>query len=494
MDEALKIGTDAPRVSILPLALGGCVFALCCLLAQIFQNQAAMLAGFGALGAVSVWLLPLPLSIQFFYLYLMLDGAIKVMSNYNPVFHVAQDLIVIALLIRSVNDPRNGGVNKFSRTPHVSLLLMFALWILVQYLNPFGLGLLPSIAGTKVYVTGICVFLIAYHHLEKSQVERVLTWLAFLGLFESALATIEYLFFQGFVFKLHPRYAAIAGDRFVGELFRPFGTTSAPGAPSMWVFLTAGIAMHLLLNAKAKSARLVALLNLLFAIPTLVFCQTRAAILLSLASAVVVVLRPHGGFAKRMLLVAAFAGAVGLGISYLSWEKVMAIGGSESERVRAVQMQVLQDRLGTLTEKQALQTARSGAWDQMVTLAGQTVLGIGLSRVGAASAVWDQRIAADPYFGKNWSFADSLYRAVFTEIGVFGLIFWLAIILIPCFDLLRRSFRAGNATLWLCGTYPLVLLAGGFGSEGILYNPPSGFLWILLALGLKEAENFPLGT
>jgi hypothetical protein len=50
--------------------------------------------------------------------------------------------------------------------------------------------------------------------------------------------------------------------------------------------------------------------------------------------------------------------------------------------------------------------------------------------------------------------------------------------------------RASSAgLLWLCGSYSLLYFIGGFGSEGLLYNPCSGFLWLVLAIGLREAQH-----
>lgn len=494
MEEALRLKDDTSRSRFTIILMGSCVLAGAALLSFFLSAKVALLAGILGLGVLALLMMSLEHALMFFYFYLFCDGAIKILTNYHPLFHVSQDLIIIAITLRSLSDRANGGYSKFFRTPFFYLVLTFLLWILVQYLNPFGLGILPSVAGTKVYLSGIMIFLLSYQHLKKGAGERLLTWLVFLGLAEGALATIEYLFFQGFVFKLHPRYVTIAGDRFVGPLFRPFGTTSAPGAPSMWIFLTANIAVYLLMNARSKFSRLLAGAHLLFAVPTLIFCQTRAALVLSLLGCVLVLLQPNGGLIRRLALVGVVLGLLASLISFSGLSFFSLVPGAE--HLSEEQKTKLQDRFLSLQDKSTLKESRAGALEQSLKLAEKTTTGIGLSRVGAASAVWGSRIDSDPYFDRRWSFADNLYRAIFTEIGVFGLLAWLMMILAPTLFLLRSSLRIKgdrrlSALVWLCGTYPLMLLAGGFGSEGVLYNPSSGFMWLILAIGLKEAANEP---
>ncbi|MGZ6469349.1 MAG: O-antigen ligase family protein, partial [Bdellovibrionota bacterium] len=236
--------------------------------------------------------------------------------------------------------------------------------------------------------------------------------------------------------------------------------------------------------------------HLLFAIPTLLFCQSRAAIILTLINMGVVVVCPHGSMKKRVAFVAVFSLVAGIAIAVINSDAFGdAAPGASTGLIGKSQVKLLRERALTLLDQDVMARARGGAFDASLSLAERTPFGIGLSRVGAASAVWRNRIVADKYFNVRWSFADNLYRAVFTELGIFGLIFWLLLtVSISMFHIrnsFRKTYKSSAALLWLCGAYPIVALIGGMGSEGILYNPTSGFFWLLLAIGLKEVSSDP---
>ncbi len=496
MNQALKIRISTRGKFFLPLLLGAVSLCLFSLLYPLVNKNISFPVAFIGLACSSICFLPITYSILFLYIYLFFDGAVKILSDYHPAFHVMQDVLLIAIFVRSVFDGENGGIRKYANTPFISLIFVFLVWIAIQYVNPFGIGILPSVAGTKVYFSGILLFAITYQHLKREDAETVFAWLTALGLAQATLAVVEYLFFQGFVFTLHPRYATIAGDRFVGDYFRPFGTTSAPGAPSMWIFLTAPVAAHLLIHGVRLFPRALALAHLLVSIPALLFCQVRAAMIITAVSVAIVILCPHQNFVKRFsltLLISVALYVIAANTNIRMGEETHTASGAAI--IAESQFQVLEKRALSLSEKGAVREARAGAFDSMLLLAEDASFGIGLSRVGAASAVWSDRIEKNAYFGKKWAFSDNLYRAMFTELGIFGMLAWLVLVLTIAVRHLKSSFRPelreSSALLWLCGTYPILLLLAGMGSEGILYNPTSSFFWLLLSMGITEANHVP---
>lgn len=443
----------------------------------------------GALFLAVVFLLPIHQSIMFFFFYLMVDGALKVLSNYHPVVHVGQDLYLLSLALRVAVTP-GLGLRRWTRTPFFFLFVLFALSVAVQYVNPFGLGLLPSIAGTKVYFSGILLFFLVYHELRPAYVMPFCVFLVGLGATEALIACVEYLYFPEALFSLHSKYRALAGDRFIGGLYRPFGTTAAAGAPSLWVFLAAPFAYYVFTEAKGKWPRLLALVFFGLGLPTLVFCQTRAAFVLFAAMILMALLAPVGRWLPKLVL----AAVVGTAATLFAAPEIVRSGldtSFEQAGVDSVKAQYLTARMMTLTETKTYSSSRHGAWDKITELASVMPWGIGLSRVGAASAVWKERIRADQTFGKEWSFADNVYRALFTELGVFGLCSWLILITTLAAVNMRKSYESfiprRRALLWISGAIPLVILVGGFGSEGVLYMPVGGFMWASMALGLKES-------
>lgn len=484
-----RTGWNGRSLSAL-LALTAAIGLLGALGGDSFKTLAIKAAG--AAIATAVLLSPIRTSIYFYFAYLLFDGALKINSNYNPVVHVAQDLLIIVLMARSCYEGgAEGGFDKFFKTPHAGMCMVLIGWIVFQYVNPFGLGLLPSIAGTKIYVSMLCLYFLIYHHVSRSDIPVLLRWLFVLGMLEGAIAVCEYLYGQEFLMGLHPRYRDMILRNFSGVFYRPFGTTAIPGAPAIWVMLVAPIAGYRLL--KSKESKALTFLFLFVAVPTLIFCQVRTAMIGSVVGFLLTFLYPTGKTALRLIL---GVGSIAIGAAcfsaYVDFSANTAHSSqySGAEALSAAQRNILLERAMTLGNLNTYKTARSGSWNGLIQLSQKTWLGIGLSRVGASSEPWVGRIQSDPYFGVEWSFADNLFRAIFTELGIFGLLAWVLCIGGMIMTLFKNSFgppSRDRALIWMCACFATIVVISGFGTEGIIYNPISGFFWAYLAIGTKEA-------
>lgn len=466
----------------------------------------AALMGFGI-----AFILPLKYSLFAYFMYMAMEGAFKINSNYNPVAQLGGDMLLMILLVRACLDKSTGGVGKITQTPFVKLIAIYAVWVFIQYANPLGLGLIPSIAGSKIYVGMLPLFFLTYHYLDRREFELLFICLVGITCVESTLAVIEYIFGQDFMLSLHPRYKATAGIRFVGSLYRPFGTTAVPGTPSSWIYLSTPMAMYLLIRPKASlPTMLLAGYYFAIAVPALIFCQIRTAMVLFALGIIGVAAFPGPGLRKRMSrIVALFAvGIIGLlpqlkavflqddageNDKVALMQNALSKGEIAGKKLSGKQIQKLADRLGSLGKTESFKNARTGAIEGMVELGSQTLFGIGLSRVGAAAIPWESLIKADPRFGSKWSFADNLYRTIFTEIGLTGLVAWALMIFSFIIYFFRQAFErnAGfdNFKVWTSAIMLVLLLIGGWGSEGILYTPMSCFFWTYIASALKEVTN-----
>ena len=225
--------------------------------------------------------------------YLLIEGALKIFSNYNPVVHVGSDLLLMLLFIRLLG--RRSQMMQVHPAPDFSqvrlvvpYLMLFWIWVGVQFLNPWGLGLLPSLAALKIYVMPMLVFFAVAFLLSDRELENIPFFILCLGLAEAIVATIDGALGDGYLPTLHPRYIATMSDRFVGMLYRPFGTTSLPGAPSVWMthcLIAALLTLHGLNNNMRLSnlaklwRKTIATLFFPFAIATLILCQGRTMLL-----------------------------------------------------------------------------------------------------------------------------------------------------------------------------------------------------------------------
>jgi hypothetical protein len=155
---------------------------------------------------------------------------------------------------------------------------------------------------------------------------------------------------------------------------------------------------------------------------------------------------------------------------------------------------VAQDRLASLTNIEAIKEARGGAWGNTLYLWENAPLGIGLSRVGAGAAPFKDIIAKDPEYGPDWAFADNLYRAVTTELGIPGLIFYSLLLFGPFFLLAKRlaasKEKRNSLRFLLAGCFGLAAASvlGHPASEGSLYLPECAYYWIFMGAAIKFSD------
>jgi len=421
--------------------------------------------------------------------YLLIEGALKIFSNYNPVVHVGSDLLLMLLFIRLLG--RRSQMMQVHPAPDFSqvrlvvpYLMLFWIWVGVQFLNPWGLGLLPSLAALKIYVMPMLVFFAVAFLLSDRELENIPFFILCLGLAEAIVATIDGALGDGYLPTLHPRYIATMSDRFVGMLYRPFGTTSLPGAPSVWMthcLIAALLTLHGLNNNMRLSnlaklwRKTIATLFFPFAIATLILCQGRTMLLrFGLLTALGVILSGN----KKAIAALAIIGTPAV-LSFPLLDGLARDGTlAPADALRVLQ---ITSRFTSLGSGDTWTTAREGALGAMLRLSEATNLGIGLSRVGAASSLWGAKIADDPVFGDDWSFADNLYRCLFTEVGIAGLSAYLLLLVAIVVLCLRRGTFAGRLIAVNC----LVFCLAGFGSEGVLYQPDAAFFWLYAAWALR---------
>lgn len=429
--------------------------------------------------------------------YLMLEGALKIWSNYTPVSQVSSDIVLILAFLRLVH-ARAATLTPFRPAPEitaklnsiVNFLVLFWIWVLIQFLNPWGLGLLPSLAALKIYVVPVLVFFIVGYFLPDEEVERLLGLIVVLAVLQSFLGLWDWRMGEGFLPAMHPRYqSAMVNIR--GYPYRPFGTTAVPGGPGVWVFHSVAAVLLLLSLDKLRkekrrsrsTARALVDLSLLvypaMCIALLLVCQVRVIIVRYVLTGLLglcLLGRRYVVSAGLCLAIPAMLGSVVFSTQEISTVVTnAAVSNTEIGKILA--------RARTLQNLETYSTARGGGFSvkELLNRAAFTIAGAGLSRLGASSIPWGERIQADPFFSKGWGGADSLFIAIFSEVGLGGLVVYLLLMLTLMGSLLVSKGIAPKIALVYC----LVMLGSGYATEGILYQPDAAFFWLYAGFGLR---------
>jgi hypothetical protein len=451
-----------------------------------------------AAGAVSasVFALTPGQVLLFYFSYLMFEGSLKILSSYNPVVRLGSDLLLGFAVLRLIgrhNREQNPSLRPEVRRrlgTLVGFFTIFWLWVAVQFVNPWGLGLLPSLAGLKVYLIPLLVFFTVGIYMRDSELRALPYMLLVMGLFQATVSVIDWYAGPSGLPSLHPKYAQVLWEFLQGFPYRPFGTTNLPGAPALWMFhcLTGSlIAMAQLKDSDSKEARTwrwIFGLFVTFALLTLVACQVRLALLRFLA------LLGVGLFLlgrKQAVVIGALVvgGLVGLGsLTQTDYQEALATKSFIKVEDR---FQIALSRFGTLKSQEHWKSARGGDWalKEFLVRGEKTYSGIGLSRIGAASAPWVSRIAEDPYFNAAWGFADNLALALFTELGLGGLAGYILLVLAVLGKLIGVGSTQSLIAAAACG----LIFFSGWGSEGILFQPDASLFWMTAAFGLRSPRR-----
>jgi len=429
-------------------------------------------------------LLPYRWAISIFFIYLGFEGMAKILVNYHPVIHVGADILITLLCIKWFLSRLILRKSVFTNLPPLSTL--FALhftWFAIAFFNPYSLGLYPSLAGVKVYVTMFTLYAFGYYlATDIKQIHRFMgVWLLV-----AAIQVVTSLYQASVgpesVLSISPYYAKPL-LKHQGYAFRPFGTTANAGASSIFLSVTGAFMAYFLIAYKKMIPRILMLLLVPLSVFTLLLCQVRSALVkFILGSGLFLMgsLRRGGGKGRVRALgaVAVLAGLLIFALPTLTtrWSS------QQSDTMRAIERSV------SIFDAKTVRHARRGVLDRIILFAKEVPLGAGLSRTGSAGGKFQNRIKMDLFFPEGF-FTDNFWAATIVDLGIPGSL----ILSIIIFTILFRGYRSYRQlkslqlvylnVAFLSALIPIVI--GLWGAEGVIYNPEAAFFWFFSGVMLK---------
>ena len=399
---------------------------------------------------------------------------------------MGSDIVVITLGLRClVEYSISPADRRWSFPPLAAIFLVHLAWVTVQIFNPYGISILAGLAAYKVYMSFLLLYFIAYIFLRSPGDLRALMWLAVVILAGESLYSI-YQFNQGeaALIGFSPNYARALFGRFTGAYFRPFGTTATPGGASTLIYLAVPLLLALFFDSRNIVVKLLIVALFLLAAYALFILQVRSAMIKAVVGMLFVTIimfwrKPAAMMGAAAIVVALIYGA----------QNFMEFGDAR--------FAVAKSRFSTLSDIETFQNARATHFDQFIYLWNNAPLGIGLSRVGAASNYFQAELSRDQFYGREWSWADNLYRTLVVELGFPGLLFFLTLMMGPfvrvCYRTANSDERRGGVRLMAAGCAGLLgaSIAGHWGSEISLYMPESAYYWLFLGAAMRFSETLP---
>ena len=424
--------------------------------------------------------------------YLSIEGFLKLLSNYNRIVHVGFDIIVLSLaaylVLQAVVERRA----HLDELPYTKLIMVYALWMILQVLNPNSGSVVQSIASFKVHLTMVPLYFItASIFRQPRDIVKLLFGLTMIALVPYLMSLVQYALGPSSVLDLSPRFwinISYYHD------WRPFGTSAMPGGSAVICFLIVPFTVALLATPDVRKAmKPLAILSMLLAAGTFVVSGVRQVFLGTVLTLVIMgaltALRRSG----RIAVLAAMIGVLGLGayvgvITYLRPLAREAVARDPRSpdiwRERDVT-----DRLGSLAQSGTYRTARDNPTAIMFKRATHFPFGAGLGRTGSASGVFKEQVATDAQSARiqaevGWS--DSFFADIIAEGGIPALIMLTWLLLGMTYRAFKLARRAEEPVVMytsaaIAGMF-FSLLVMSYGSQPLLSNPITAFFWMLCGL------------
>ena len=431
-------------------------------------------------------------SIRILFFYLGFEGLAKIVSNYNPVIHVGGDLLVVALVSKTLFLMTLGRIKQTEPLPPLSnLIFVHFAWFIITIANPYSLGIVPSLAAAKIYVTMVMLYFFAFYLFKDRREIKIIMGIWVLvttihcltGLYQASVGPQS-------VLQIHPGYASIL-KKYGSYAFRPVGLSNLPGNPAIFVFLSISFLLYF-----AFSAKKIAMKVLLFGMTPIwiilsLLCQIRSALLKTIVAASILIgfyfLQNLGQMSAKSLQKLGIATLALLTLFFAVPSFIKSAESTLPDAARAF------ERSFTLFDIDKVKKARKNTGKRLWKYAMKAPLGAGLSRTGAASGKFKHLInSPDDPFG-NYFFADNFWIATVVDLGIPGM-FILTLII---FSIILRGFLMCR-TLWptedqllhvalLAGLFASVV--GMYGAEAMLYNPEAAYFWFFAGALVRMQTN-----
>lgn len=422
-----------------------------------------------------------------------LDGTIRGVFGGGPVLTVARDIVLgIVVVGWGAQRLQNRYLDPVRWPPGSLLIALFTIVCLLQFFNPYSLGLVQSIGGLKLHLSPIPLFFIAYDTIRRpAQVRSLFVFLTLMTLVIGLVSFVQYLHGQEWTWAHFPgtrdaimqnAHAMQAGDK-VGKigLFRPPGTTALGGGTGAYVGtvfpLTFGL---LMLSGRRITSQFLkaALLGVLLAFIIILFINSLRSALVTAVVAVLITGMLVGGKLRARMLIGT-AVCIVLGLIGLSFSQNLSQGG-------------VADRFASTFSDPVneLHHDRRTFFDDVPGLVQSSPIGVGMGRMLAASG----RLGEAAHDIDFVAYSESYLGEMILETGIIGaaLITCITVSLLLRGGYLLTRLRDPDARFLAASILAmLIVMFGEFFSAPVLIGPPGSVMFWLFAGVLLRVFSTP---
>lgn len=427
---------------------------------------------------------------------LFFEGQGRVLLEYNPIVRILFDSILGLAIIRQVINRK-----KLVNTSHIptfftALFILHILWYIFEIFNIYNVGYTAPISASKFYIFPFLLFYTFLNmelDIQDIHFKRFTLTVLVLIIAEIAISINQLIYRETLMRAISGYYNTPMKNVFVGQMFRPFGTTHIPGG--VCGYLVWSFALLLLPVKPSKILIFFTWVAIILGVFIVFTTQVRSALIkygiIVLSSFFIMFIVSK----KRLKFLITTASVLTILII------AIVTSGVFDKAVQALNLTSSIERVATLKRSKLAKTNHRINFHDFMKVAEEKLstypvgFGPGLPTLGK------DLLGSDPVLTQDnvWSY-DNLIIFLIIDFG-YGFIFYLLYILgIAIFLGLKTlaSFREKNYDAFKIRatalSVVLTILIGNWGAVGIPFNPESFFFWLWAAIGITAFRGEPLSS
>jgi hypothetical protein len=439
-----------------------------------------------------------------FFIYLSIEGLVKLVGNYHPIVHIGVDIVLWAIVGVWVAKAILQGRRQLPRVPFFAVLVVHVIWVSLLVFSPYTPSIFVGVASLKIHLSMIPLYFLGFLFASSADTpRRFIRALTVVWCFAFALTLVQYMGGPGSLFD----FSGPALSRFLYfHEWRPFGTTAIPGGEAAFALLALPFALYLILSGRHRlrdpwiTATIVGSLAVFFVSGVRQLFLGSFLILMGMMG--LQIIRGRGRAIGVSVALAGLGTATYIGVA----EYVLPAAQTSLEATAGIpdiwrQRNPL-DRFQTLLQAETYRTARRGGIALVWNRIRSAPLGAGLGRTGSAASALGSALEQDRFdasLQERFGFQDNFFAAMIVETGIPGTLFLTIIMIGLGIRAVRLSRRAPTLQDSVFGAlvagYMLSIFVMSWGSQPLLANPTLAFFWFLGGMAgrrLYEIEAAPV--
>lgn len=433
-----------------------------------------------------------------FFIYLSIEGMVKLAGNYHPIVHIGVDVVLWAIVGVWVAKAILQRRTRLPRVPFFTVLVLHVVWVSLLVFSPYTASIFVGVASLKIHLSMIPLYFIGFLFASSADTpRRFIRALTVVWCFAFALTLVQYMGGPGSLFD----FSGPALSRFAYfHEWRPFGTTAIPGGEAVFALMALPFALYLVLSGRHRLrdpwiiATIVGSLAVFFVSGVRQLFLGSFIMLLGMMG--LQVMRGRGRAFGVSVALAGLGAVTYIGVAeyvlpaaQVSLEDATGIPDLWRERNPL-------DRFQTLLQGETYRSARKGAIPLVWNRIKSAPLGVGLGRTGSAASALGSGLTDDRFnaqLQQEFGFQDNFFAAMIVETGIPGTLLLTIMMIGLGIRAVRLSRQAPTLEDSVFGAlvagYMLSIFVMSWGSQPLLANPTLAFFWFLGGMASRRLQD-----